>query len=78
MRRNLVSAGPVDRPSHEEQSVQGQPAPVPAQTARWEPRTAAGIRDIAALELSERGWMREIALQLAYMNEKKKPGRKPK
>lgn len=40
--------------------------------------TSDQIKTTLATELSEKAWLREIALQLAIANEPKKAGRPPK
>lgn len=40
--------------------------------------TSEDLKNKPACDLSTNGWLREIAMQLALLNEKKGPGRPPK
>jgi hypothetical protein len=40
--------------------------------------TSEEIKDAKAMDLSANAWLREIAIQLALLNEKKSAGRPPK
>lgn len=40
--------------------------------------TSIEVRKTPATDLSEKSWLKEIAYQLAMLNEKKGPGRPPR